>query len=66
MCLRTATRRIQKGAGLTAYLDELGAWWLPLDALLLLVRWSVRTSQLELDPGDDAWFATALRERPEQ
>jgi hypothetical protein len=62
------------GAGLTATLDELGAWWLPLDALLLpdaeaVVLESpaplVRTSQLELDPGDDAWFATALRERPE-
>jgi hypothetical protein len=50
-------------------------WWLPLDALLLpdaeaVVLESpaplVRTSQLELDPGGDAWFATALRERPKR
>jgi hypothetical protein len=56
-------------------MDELRAWWLPLGGLLLPdaeavvleeSRSSVRTSKLELDPGDDAFFALALRERPER
>jgi hypothetical protein len=29
-------------------------------------RWSVRTSQLELDPVDDVRLAMALRDRPER
>jgi hypothetical protein len=52
-------------------MDELRAWWLPLGALLLPdaevleeSRSSVRTSQL--DHGDDACAAIALRERPER